>query len=232
MKGIEMKLTREMITEHKSIGTYLGVSTHIQKKITGRVCGTERIHFLAVLADLMRQTFPQEFNYLEIGTLFGGSLCAAACHIQPMAESEKYAGIDIFTYYGNPIDNKSQTEVSRAQAMENIKKIGPPNCELFEGNSQDPEIIKAALSYLENGVQLLFIDGNHSWKGVLADVDKYSGSVVPGGLMVFDDYHDNAWPGVTEAIQRLDKAGWNDVGPLILGGQVCFYVMQKNDSSL
>ncbi len=33
----------------------------------------------------------------------------------------------------------------------------------------------------------LFIDGNHTFEGVKADFEMYSGLVRPGGLIVFDD---------------------------------------------
>lgn len=37
-------------------------------------------------------------------------------------------------------------------------------------------------------VDLLFVDGDHSYEGVLADVDRYWPTVRPGGFMVLHDY--------------------------------------------
>jgi hypothetical protein len=36
----------------------------------------------------------------------------------------------------------------------------------------------------------LFIDGDHTYKGVKMDFEMYQELVKPGGFIVFDDYHD------------------------------------------
>ena len=40
----------------------------------------------------------------------------------------------------------------------------------------------------EGPVHLLFIDGDHSYKGVMADIDGWTPKIVPGGVVAFHDY--------------------------------------------
>lgn len=50
-------------------------------------------------------------------------------------------------------------------------------------------------------VRLLFIDGDHSEAGVTGDIDRFADRVMPGGLIVFDDYHSDG-TGVVAAVKR------------------------------
>jgi predicted O-methyltransferase YrrM len=51
-------------------------------------------------------------------------------------------------------------------------------------------------------VRLLFIDGDHSKAGVENDIRLFFPLVVPGGLVVFDDFSSNC-PGLVEAVSEL-----------------------------
>jgi cephalosporin hydroxylase len=63
-------------------------------------------------------------------------------------------------------------------------------------NSHDPgslERVKQALH--GNYLDLLYIDGDHSYEGVKADFDMYSSLVRPGGVIIFHDIalHESKW---------------------------------------
>ncbi|MBW1784788.1 MAG: class I SAM-dependent methyltransferase, partial [Deltaproteobacteria bacterium] len=212
MKGNAMNtdkiLTHKLIAEHKDISGYLHVSRRVQGTIEGRACDVAAYPFLALLADLMRERFPHRFCYLEIGTLFGGSLCAVSFK-QKKSEYEKYAGIDIFTYYGDKIDPSSDVEVSIEKTDRNTRYFGVKNFALFEGKSTDEKVGSRALSYLRGEINMLYIDGDHTAAGVKKDFETYSKFIAPGGIIVFGDYHNNDWPGVTETVAALDFTGWN-----------------------
>jgi predicted O-methyltransferase YrrM len=223
------RLTKELITNHPDIAGYLPIGKQVDQTIEGRACGIERLPFLALIADLMREKFPKRFMYLEVGTLFGSSICAIGYH-QRQSEIEKYAGIDLFTYYGEKIEPSSGVEVSIERADRNIRYFGRPNSfALFEGDSGDPAIVKRALLYLRGQITLLYIDGDHSEEGTRRDFFTFADRVVPGGVVVFDDYHFNEWPGVTAAVDALDKTGWNVIGGLAPNVPTMF-VMQKDEA--
>ena len=95
---------------------------------------------------------------------------------------------------------------------ENINQNNPWNHEydLIKGSSHDSKVINYVKeNYPE--IDLLFIDGDHTKKGVLQDWDDYSNLVTKGGIVVFDDY----WVGEYEraAWKKEDDNGvkWMDV---------------------
>ena len=52
-------------------------------------------------------------------------------------------------------------------------------------------------------VDLMFVDGSHSYEYVLADTEKAWQMVRPGGLILWHDYDSRWWPGVTRALNHL-----------------------------
>lgn len=58
----------------------------------------------------------------------------------------------------------------------------------FFGLSNSPSVLKSVRDHVgRGGLDMLFIDGDHSYPGVLADWLLYSHLVAPGGLVVFHD---------------------------------------------
>ena len=57
-------------------------------------------------------------------------------------------------------------------------------------------------------VRLLFVDGAHTYEAVKADIDAWLPRVVPGGVVVFDDYLESkpSW-GVRQAVDELLASG-------------------------
>ena len=63
-------------------------------------------------------------------------------------------------------------------------------------------------------VELLFIDGDHSYEGARADFDRWSALVGPGGHLLFHDAVDsggygNVYPGVARVADEVGRdGGW------------------------
>lgn len=109
---------------------------------------------------------------LEIGTCKGGTL-----FIWSQLASEKVITCDLF---GNEYKSK-------------FHESFPPrnsNCQVISllGNSHSEEFRNRVIELLEGKqVDFLFIDGDHSEKGIEADFNDYSPLVRPGGLIAFHD---------------------------------------------
>jgi predicted O-methyltransferase YrrM len=58
---------------------------------------------------------------------------------------------------------------------------------LVRGNSHSPSTRARVLSLLDQPVDFLFIDGDHTYEGVRADFEMYSPLVRSGGLIAFHD---------------------------------------------
>lgn len=52
-------------------------------------------------------------------------------------------------------------------------------------------------------VDLMFVDGSHSYEYVLSDTEAAFQMVKPGGLILWHDYDSRWWPGVTRALNEL-----------------------------
>ena len=87
---------------------------------------------------------------------------------------------------------------------------------LVRGYSTDPAVL-AALA--QDRFHLVYIDGDHTYAGALADIENFAPKVVPGGWLVMDDaaYHHPGttfWKGfepVARATLRLPELGFVNV---------------------
>lgn len=125
---------------------------------------------------------------VEIGRKFGGSTCLM------MAESTvPVISIDIFDHIGKNGAPKENPCVSRVR-----KHINEGRLTLITAKSAEVE--------LTNEYDVLFVDGNHSYSGVVADIRTYWKKLT--GYALFHDYWistgpDNKKPGVTRAVDEL-----------------------------
>jgi predicted O-methyltransferase YrrM len=55
-------------------------------------------------------------------------------------------------------------------------------------------------------IDFLYVDADHSYDGVRADLDAWYPHVVPGGLIVGDDYEHPRYPGVKHAWNEFERA--------------------------
>jgi hypothetical protein len=56
-------------------------------------------------------------------------------------------------------------------------------------------------------VELLYIDSSHEREQTIAEVRAWKSVLAPGAPIVFDDYVNEEWPGVREAIEELGLPG-------------------------
>lgn len=65
-----------------------------------------------------------------------------------------------------------------------------------------------ALSRFEDPTfSLVFVDGDHTYEGVMTDYRNYAPLLADGGIMVFDDYANPQWPGVGRAVETIVDEG-------------------------
>lgn len=118
---------------------------------------------------------------VEIGTFFGGTMWY---FLQHAAEIESFTSIDLPI----PAQDDRYTQMVSCRNLwtswfsENQTLIG------IAGNSRSEHIIgQARAAHPQNDVDMLFIDGDHTYHGVRADFDNYRNLVKPGGYIVFHD---------------------------------------------
>jgi cephalosporin hydroxylase len=167
-------------------------SLNIVKKIATTVPTFH--HHYHILFDIANTFGDKKINYVEIGSFAGGSSC-----LMLQRPNTTVISIDL----GQPIP-----KVVVYENIINYKKND--NCyKYIQGNSQLVETKKQLIETLiisgfSNKIDILFIDGDHSFNGVLADFTMYSDLVNIGGYIVFDDYNDSVYsPEVKQAVDSL-----------------------------
>jgi predicted O-methyltransferase YrrM len=163
---------------------------------------------------------------LDIGTFDGGTLYLWTRFL----EGQKIITIDLPFPYGYPSEKTK------------LFRLFNPNKELhfLRGSSFSNEIVDMVSNILKGDeIDLLFVDGDHSYEGVKKDFDQYKPFVRDGGIIAFHDIVSTRY-GVSKfwnevkhkynskeiiapkqemrayARTYLDKQGWGGIGVLYI----------------
>jgi cephalosporin hydroxylase len=166
-------------------------------KMTGTICPSPHIKRMKELKDEMGDKCKV---YCETGCLYGGSLILQMQSKIPC----KFISIDLFNgYYGKNYDPHRKIDLTNHIEIvkKNLNNNNPHNHEyiLIKGDSKDIKIC----NQINDKIDFLFIDGDHSKQGVTMDFLNLKDKINKGGLIVFDNYNDNAWTEVKPAVDEL-----------------------------
>ena len=141
----------------------------------------------------------RQLNYVEIGCYAGGSAC-----LMLQRPNTNVISIDL----GGPIPKE--------RVMDNVSRLNKHNnnYQYIEANSQYPSTANIVKELLNGGkIDILFIDGDHSYAGVQNDFQLYSKMVSNGGYIVFDDYNDHLYsPEVRPAVDAINFQEYDVLG--------------------
>ncbi len=141
----------------------------------------------------------RQLNYVEIGCYAGGSAC-----LMLQRPNTNVISIDL----GGPIPKE--------RVMDNVSRLNTHNnsYQYIEANSQYPSTANIVKELLNGGkIDILFIDGDHSYAGVQNDFQLYSKMVSNGGYIVFDDYNDHLYsPEVRPAVDTINFQEYDVLG--------------------
>ena len=157
----------------------------------------------------------KQCRILEIGTLFGINLCIVEELSAAYGKELKYQVIDpLDGYYKHgQLDIVTKQEVNSRNFWYNINKCGldAEKFELIKGFSHHKRIVRQVK---KRSVDLIFVDGDHTRKGVALDIRNYADTLKKGGLFMFDDYGSRQWPEVKEAVDasRIIKSQFTFIG--------------------
>jgi len=140
---------------------------------------------------------------VEIGSWVGQSAIAIGKGIRAAESDGRVICVD--TWMGSPADPTGPfaTETGRADLIRT-----------FRGNLQASgmadmmgaiisDSLTAAAAWPHGPVDIVFIDADHRYEAVKADILAWMPHLRPGGLICGHDYHDDAHPGVTQAVDEL-----------------------------
>jgi hypothetical protein len=148
---------------------------------------------------------PPNGEVLEIGTLFGLFSGGMARQITRIGLEYELTIVDplaeVQLQTTNPRPDSSGSPVTETVVRANLALAGvePSRLRLIKGFSGDSEV-QAAISDRRYGV--VIIDGDHSAEGVAVDLEFAEKVTATDGIVVLDDYGDQNWPGVEEAVGK------------------------------
>lgn len=145
-------------------------------------------HCHHILLDIANQNYPvgQEIVYCEIGCYDGASSC-----LMLQRPNTKVIAIDT----GIIPFERVKGNVERFNKHDN-------DWYYIHGDSHDRKT-KKYLASVTDKIDILFIDGGHDAKDVIADFLTYGAFVSNGGWIVFDDYRYSDYVGVKQAVDSL-----------------------------
>jgi predicted O-methyltransferase YrrM len=183
---------------------YKSLQSEIAKTVAGRCC-----HHKVLILHLLTKLNPIQ-TYVEIGVHNGTSMSYV---LRNAPRPLHCIGIDLFE---GTIQRykKDSLRLERTRKSLEASNTAGSQVTLIQGNSTRPETVAAAKEALGPAAKadLVFIDGDHEYKGVKADIERYAPLVKPDGFLVFDDV-EPTYPGVVKATEELLKSPeWQILG--------------------
>lgn len=171
------KLYKQILEEYDiNRHFYDNLKKEVRKNIDGRVCH-DRVVVLNILVKLFNVK-----SYLEIGVHNGASMSFV---VNQNCEKIKCYGIDFFSqknkhrqYIGDDLN------IDKSRENINNNNISGSEITLIAGDSKS-NLVWDTVKNLQ--VDLLFLDGDHSFSGIQSDFYKFSKLVRSGGIIVLDD---------------------------------------------
>lgn len=154
---------------------------------------------LRKFAELVKSVCPK--GVLEIGTCMGGTLLVLCRTAHPEAT---VISVDL------PGAANGDPHSGFSRPLFRLFKKAKQSLHLLREDSHLPETrdrVRAILAANES-IDLLFIDGDHSYKGVKADFDLYAPLVRKGGIVAF---HDIAFHRFRERDRCFVDVFWNEI---------------------
>lgn len=146
-------------------------------------------------------------HFVEIGAWQGKSTAFMAQAIKDSKRQIRFDAVD--TWEGSPDEKIHADKIYSLQLqgttlydrfLHNMRACGV----LEYVNPVRQRSTEAAKLYPDKSIDFVFIDGQHTYAAVCADIDAWLPKVKPGGLLAG---HDHKFPPVTQAVlQRLGNA--------------------------
>lgn len=179
---------------------YENLQQEIIKNITGRIPHHKTRVINAVVEKLENMN-----NYLEIGVHNGASMSYAVS-----GKKIECYGIDLFDKCVQYKRDKLSLERTEKNIQLNNKNKSAIT--LIQGDSTNPKTLEKLKNTLgSKDIDLLFIDGNHSYEYVKSDFFLYTELVREGGIIILDDYTPR-WPGVYKFANNLKDSRFRKLG--------------------
>jgi predicted O-methyltransferase YrrM len=133
---------------------------------------------------MVNESFNENARYLEIGVFGGGTMH----FLKSTTDTTQFVGVDLFEDFETSDDN---THKSGTFPVEKVRELLGNRVRLIKGNSLEelPKLAEAGEKF-----DFIFIDGNHSYDGTIADFENAKKILAPGGQLGFHNCSTHVWP--------------------------------------
>ena len=143
-------------------------------------------------------------NILEIGVAYGYHaelLCTTLPNIHYVGVDPYLANYDTNDIFSNDVQ-RLFNENNAQQAMERLFNVVSSNFLKFKGRAKlfREKSWDAAAQFEDQSLDLVYIDGDHTYEGVVKDLAAWLPKVRRGGILCGDDI---GWPGVKMAVDEF-----------------------------
>jgi len=143
--------------------------------------------------DFLLNTIPENGVFVEIGAWLGRS----SAYLCDQATNQNIVIVD--TWLGS-VEERQSTHILATQT--DIYKMFVDNMGARKYKAIRSTSKEASEQFQDNSVDVVFIDGDHSYAAVHEDITSWMPKVKPGGYIAGHDYHPH-WHGVVRAVNEL-----------------------------
>ena len=170
----------------------------------GRLAGSIETMLLRVL--IARSVKEPSLEVLEIGTLFGIGVAMIHENCRGLFSSMHFTVIDpliglIGSQDKSLLDPLTNAPVTSEIFVHNMQQMNIPESDYTIIQKLSTET-SAKEQSSNRHYNVLIIDGDHSDSGVKHDFFNYRHLVKRGGYIIFDDYGNPKWPGLTDFVDK------------------------------
>jgi hypothetical protein len=138
---------------------------------------------------------------------------------------ERSAAYDLFEMQDENVDGSGLGD--KSIFLGNLRRHGC-DVERIVVKSRNSLAMTAAEVGADAGpVRLFSVDGGHTADITASDLALAEASLCPGGIVILDDYFNEAWPGVSEGATRYLGAGNSTLVPVAIGGNKFVFTNSK-----
>lgn len=131
-------------------------------------------------------------HFVEVGAFMGKSASFAGVEIINSGKNIKYDIVDHFLGSKNdPVGNNCKDACLKN--IESVKSVV---------NLVNLPSVEAAALYSDNSLDYIFLDGDHNYEGIKADLIAWYPKLKSGGLFAGHDY-EQPFPGVIQAVKEF-----------------------------
>ncbi len=150
--------------------------------------GERYMHDRQTLEPLIER-IPRRGTMVEVGSLAGFSTRVFARHFEKVISVDPYSA----GYDDAGDKNSDEIRLRLARDLFTLRFVDDPKVTQYREPS-----VTAARRFDAGSLDFVYVDGDHTFEGVTADIRAWLPKVRPGGVMAGDDF---SWEGVERAVR-------------------------------